>query len=386
MQGEKIQNNGLDINANPKIKCTDIRERIGNNHYENHNNYINIKTIRYWWNKRTVFEETGKLDHKPRSGRPIHAAFATESKKEEVVDYCLNLPMGYHQDDVCEYFDIDSVKTLRKHTKNDINWVYAPKEHYRDNDEVKQKRIDFANWCLTPGGRLKKIVKDATFVDHKMVHFYGLNKRHFMQAKRIGDDYSNLDPHDYSTHDIGLMAYFACNRKGVAAFIHSKKRRKKKGRGFMVEINNNIDNTDVIDAFKKEFISFMQSTNSNYVIADGVKCQHKKSVYDYLGGYDIKVHPSACKPNNIRNGYPPYSHCFMPLDHRVFAPYQAEIYQVVRDEWDKYPYSRHLFLYDKIKKIYETDKYMMIAENAIANYAKVCKDVIKRGGDIKNYK
>ena len=98
-----------------------------------------VKAIKRWWKRRQVLFETGALNHKPRPGRPKHEAFDTEEKIEKVVDYALSLSMGCHQSDVMEKFDIRSKKTLRKYT--------------RDNEEVKLKRVECAEWCLKKNGR-----------------------------------------------------------------------------------------------------------------------------------------------------------------------------------------------------------------------------------------
>ena len=125
------------IDAPTKIMPTQIRRRIGGNHYEPHNKPLNIKTVTHWWrNGREKFEKGESLEAQPRSGRPPHKAFATEEKVQEVVDYALNMPMGYHKSDVMEKFDIRSKNTLDKYTREFIVWVYSPWQHSRDNEEV----------------------------------------------------------------------------------------------------------------------------------------------------------------------------------------------------------------------------------------------------------
>ena len=73
------------------------------------------------------------------------------------------------------------------------------------------------------------------------------------------------------------MTYFACNKSGVACFIHANKRPKLRGVGDTVDIWS-IDSDDCVEAFENEFIQFMKDTNSNYCIMDGVKMQHTKAV------------------------------------------------------------------------------------------------------------
>ena len=128
--------------------ATRIRDAIGGTHYEPHDKPLNVKTVAHWWRQgRKQWEKDGSLDAKPRSGRPKHKAFATEEKTQEVIDYALNMSIGYHKADVMEKFDIRSVNTLDKYTREHIVWVYTPFVHARDNEEVQQKRVDYARWA-----------------------------------------------------------------------------------------------------------------------------------------------------------------------------------------------------------------------------------------------
>ena len=83
LQGAINHERGLPLDNETKVKYVDIQRKIGGNHFENHNNMLDIKCIRLWWKRRTDLEETGALNHRPRSGRPPHPAFATEEKKQD---------------------------------------------------------------------------------------------------------------------------------------------------------------------------------------------------------------------------------------------------------------------------------------------------------------
>ena len=131
LQGAENQRRGLPLDADTKIKFTDIQRKIESNHYENQDNELDVKAIKHWWKRRDIFFKTDQLAHKPRSWRPKHKAFDTEEKIGRVVEYVLSLPMGCHQSDVMEKFGIRSKKTLRKYTYKLINW-YFHQENTRD--------------------------------------------------------------------------------------------------------------------------------------------------------------------------------------------------------------------------------------------------------------
>ena len=129
-QLQAVRNNklGLPLNTNTKVKYEAIREEIGNNHNEDHNNKLGIKSVKRWWDKREEFQQTDSLEPAKRTGRPVHPAFATEEKRQQVIDKCYNLEEGEHQQDVMDAHGIKCKKTLTKHTP-EVVWVLPPKEH-----------------------------------------------------------------------------------------------------------------------------------------------------------------------------------------------------------------------------------------------------------------
>lgn len=48
---------GLPHNAKPKVKYVEIQRRIGSNHPENHDNWLDIRTINLRWDRRTEFDQ-----------------------------------------------------------------------------------------------------------------------------------------------------------------------------------------------------------------------------------------------------------------------------------------------------------------------------------------
>ena len=204
-----------------------------------------------------------------------------------------------------------------------------------------------------------------------------------MVAKRKRASFDDLDVYFYDHHNPSLMAYFACNKHGTAVYIHGTKRPKKRGVGYTVD-KKKVNSRECVKAWKEKLAAFMNATGSKYVICDGVKIQHTKLVKDYLFiNHGIAVHPSACKPHNIKDGYPPYSHCFMPLDHRVFASYQQDISTKTKALAYTSKGPNLAKLYDIIIPTFCNQKMRDLARKTIESYSTVCQEVIKRKGSIK---
>ncbi len=147
---------------------------------------LNRITVSLWWNRRHELDETGAL--LPRwagnSGRPKHKSFRTDADVAKSVDVCENLPIGGHKRDAAAKLGCCE-KTLYTHTKKaQMTWRKPPLREAGHTKKVSRKRKSYADACLTPGGRLKKRIRDATWIDHKWVHIYGLNRSHQMQARR----------------------------------------------------------------------------------------------------------------------------------------------------------------------------------------------------------
>ena len=109
----------------------------------------------------------------------------------DAIEYMLNLRVGLHQADVCRRFNC-SRNTLVKYINKYVKWVYPPFDHANDNEDVWRKRVHYAHWAATASWRLTNRIRKATFVDHKMMNYFGRNRTHFMQAKRIGEGKGGL--------------------------------------------------------------------------------------------------------------------------------------------------------------------------------------------------
>ena len=318
--------------------------------------------------RRSEFKQLAKLEHKKRSGRPIHPAFRTQEHKNEVIEFSTNLLRGEHQKNVCD----------------EVSWVYAPKQHAMDKQGVRNKRVDYAKWCLTREG--KQIIRDATFVDHKKVTWFGLNKRHQMQCKRRKDDYMDLDSELYMLHNPYVHVYFAANRHGVAMYRHGELRNKKRGRGKTVE-NHKVDGREVIKAFEEVIAQFMDDTGSDYIICDGVGVQYCPAVVDYLDSIGVTLHSQTDHP-----AYPSYSHDFNILDFKCFGDYQQDVAKETQalersETFDLWHDTREALLWEiSYDEWMFNPKPARTAKKCIRDYDLLCREVIRRRGDMKNIK
>jgi len=379
------------------VMATDIMRHIGVNHNEpklpasRHRacyGYLSEKTCRRWWNRRNEFTKTGEFKQRKRSGRPRHGRFANETAIQETIQEILKIKVGEHLDDVLTRLGIKSGTTVRKYLKNVILWVSPQKQHAYDNDEVKKKRLEYAKFACTASWKPTHQIRDATFIDHKAVGWFGSNRQHNKIPKLRGQRLpTTKDTVKYLLKNPHLMTYFAVNTSGVSSFIHAFKRPKKRGGGNTVDLWN-VDEDDCLEAWKDNFKLFCEQSDSDYVIADGCKMQHSKKMKDWFDSNHLRLHPSACRPENIKNGYPPYSHCFMPLDHKIFGCYQSMISKQTRElekegTFDIWHDSRLAQLHDIITETFENSYIESIAVDAIRDYGLVCKKVYDLEGDIR---
>ena len=78
---QAVTNNklGLPLNTNTKVKYEAIREEIGNDHNEDHDNKLGINSVKRWWDKREEFQQTGSLEPAKRTGRCKHGSLQIKS-------------------------------------------------------------------------------------------------------------------------------------------------------------------------------------------------------------------------------------------------------------------------------------------------------------------
>ncbi len=143
------------------------------------------RVVQRWWDRRHLPEATAEKNR----GRPVHKSFATDTAIDAAVAECEDLEPGEHASEAAAKLCC-TTRTLYNHTHSLMNWLYPPRQHVRaDTPVTRQKRKDFADGALTKNTdpkrrRLKKKFKNATWLDHKIVTEFGLNRSHQRQARR----------------------------------------------------------------------------------------------------------------------------------------------------------------------------------------------------------
>ena len=159
----------------------------------------------------------------------------------------------------------------------------------------------------------------------------------------------------------------------------------------MMVDNITVDGLECIFAWKYKFIPFMQRTGQNMVVADGVAVQRQPIVQRYLKRFGINMVYAAKVKGEINYGYPPYSHCFMPLDHRTFGPFQQRISRQCREydntrQWGLLHDNKEALLYDLIEPLFMEPSIVKLSVNDIAKYDDIAREVLRRNGNIKDMK
>ncbi len=94
------------------------------------------------------------------------------------------LEPGEHQTDAAKQLGC-STRTLYNHTHKEVNWRWPKRQHIQaDTKRTRKSRAAFAGIALTQSGRLKKKLRDATWLDHKIAHEFGLNRSYERQCRR----------------------------------------------------------------------------------------------------------------------------------------------------------------------------------------------------------
>ncbi len=79
----------------------------------------NRRTVMLWWNRRHQLDVNGNPVPlwKGNSGRPTHAAFATDEKIEQAIDVCVQLPACRHAPDAAKKFRMRDLDSIATHTR-----------------------------------------------------------------------------------------------------------------------------------------------------------------------------------------------------------------------------------------------------------------------------
>lgn len=333
------------------------------------------------WERRDELETKGGIVRRSGSGRPVAKAFSTVSRKRKSIDILENLPLGEHLPHAAKKLKC-SARTIQRQTRKDIKWRSPPEVDFRgDSKRVRVVRFEFAKRCLTPGGKLKTIFANATFIDHKQVHAFGLNKSHQRQARRIGSK-KPLRPIAKANFNPKIHVLFSCSRFENNLYIHAERVPYVRKSGFHLK-HETVNRITLAHAITSTIAPAMKKVGSKLAVLDCVQLNHHKDVIDAFKKFDIAVYPSGGHPHNVKGGYPPYSHDCSPLDAWLFRPYQSQIAMFCKAKSGSQAASEApmmLTLMSKIPKLWKSKKYEELARDAVAKQARTLKSIVLNRG------
>ena len=236
---------------------------------------------------------------------------------------------------------------------------------------METRRVEFARALLNRRKTsLKPKYRTATWIDHKRVHSFGLNRSHTRQFRRIGSD-KQVRPNPDSFSSPNIHALFAANASGTECFLH----------GQLVDMPRNQEQTwkdtkvnadEFVRALREKIVPFMRRTGSTVLFADGCGSGHSKKVREYLESVGIELYPSASKNfGDVPDGYPPYSHDCSILDASMFGTFQHDISQKLVEELG-HEQNKHKcprWLTRNIEVTWKEEKYTDLAQSHISGYS-----------------
>ncbi len=315
--------------------------------------------------------------------RQYHHNFNSPEKIENVVDFCENLGVVYHQQDVAEHFDC-AVKTLYNHTQDKVIWPMPGLSNARITDRVCQQRMDYSNELLDARtGRIKKRFGRIAMIDHSWFSYYGGNRAHLRQARRKRGG-RKITPKYRSLSNPKVHCMVLVHLRGVKLFRHATKRKKKKKRrsgniyeNFVIK-NRKINAKEWIRGARAIVVGECKKYNIKTVIMDCVKVNHCKAVVKFLKQNGINVYPSSGHGHRVKGGYPTYSPQLSWLDENILPVVKIDIHKKLRNVATNR--NKKVVLYNMLPKFIEKNKYANIAKKAVKNYPTILKHVIDTNG------
>jgi len=175
------------------------------------------------WKRRDELVQMGKISRKSGSGQPKVFAFRTPIQKRKSIDICENLPRGEHLPHAAKKLGCGE-RTLQRHlSAAKVKWRVSPSVDAKGNTpEVEKMRLEFGEGALTRGKRkLKKKLSNATYLDHKQVHAFGINRSHNLQARRRGSK-KKLRPKLKANFEPKIHGFFFANKLTTGCYLHCK--------------------------------------------------------------------------------------------------------------------------------------------------------------------
>lgn len=333
------------------------------------------------WKRRDELTTVGVISRRQWSGRPVAKSFRTVGQKRKSIELLENLVMGDHQRDGAKKLKC-SVSTVYRHTHKTVFWRFPPDVDFRgDCKRVRELRYEYAFKSLTPKGKLKKILQNATFLDHKQVHAFGLNKSHQRQC-RIKGSQKPVRPVPKANFNPKIHCFFSCSKFENNLFIHAKEVNFVRKKGAHL-IHEKVNGKTLAYAIITKIGPAMKKVGSNLAIMDCVQVNHKNDVIEAFKQFGIRVYPSGGFPHNVMGGYPPYSHDCSPLDGWLFRPFQSEIStfcSIIPGSQAEAERGMMLELVDHIKKLWCSEKYERLSRDAVSKMARTLNDIVLRKG------
>ena len=344
-----------------------------------------------WWGRRKEFEQTGVLQHKHRSGRPKHEAFANEEKVQEAVEWMEQQPLGTSQAEMAIHFGCHP-NTLRNHTIALLGWYTRPFSQVHNKEKVAGQRVEFGEEITTnrpviQDRKLKRKDAMATTIDHKKLVKFGLNRSHNKQPLQKNKDKRTrqLEKLPTSTNNPKIMVMFAANKKGTDLYRHAKPVRYCRKDGWHLE-HQTVDGHEWAKGARARIIPFMQRTGSTKVFMDCVKVNHCAVVKEAFENAGIEVHPSAGAPHNVPGGYPPYSHQLSILDGFLFSPLQSQFSKHFLALKPHETDSAEMMMYREIIKVWKSPEWVQRSTEAHAKYIQRIRWCLETDGYMDNKK
>jgi len=336
------------------------------------------------WRRRDELKLSGCIRRRLRSGRPKVDAFATAADVERSIDLMEDLDMGFHLPDAAAELNC-SIATVKRHTTKLVRWR-KPEDRDAKGSEPRVLRIRsaYAIPNLTPTGQLSKKLSTATFIDHKWVHAFGINKSQDRQCRRLGSN-KPLRPKLKQQYAPKVQGCFMASKFTTEVHIHAKEIDFVRKKGTHLE-HEKVNGETLVAAATTTLIPAILKTPSRLVVFDCVNVNHMKIVVAAFEAAGIKVYPSGGHPHNIIGGYPPYSHDVSPLDCTLFRPFQHQMglfyRKLVGGEGESEEGARgHMcVMSDEIVRLWRSRKYRVMAKKAVAHQKKVLSDIVESGG------
>lgn len=337
-------------------------------------------TCRRAWMERETLKKEGGLKRKAGSGGHVVAAFRTPAAKKRSIKILETLTAGEHLPEGAKKLKC-SPRTVQRHLKAGT-WKRPPSADAKGKTpEVQEKRRNFIHRALTPKThKLRREFRDATHLDHKMCHIYGLNSTHMLQFRMPGSKVP-LQPKLRAVYSPKIHCFFWASRFATGVYIHAEEVDFKFKEGSHLQ-HEKVNSESLARAVKEHVVPSILRTPSRFAVMDCVTVNHSPAVVAAFKDGGIRVCESAGAPHNVEGGYPPYSHFASILDGSLFRPFQSEVAKLYLSQQVEPGRSSLCRFLESIEPLWTSKKYCAMARSAIDNQAAVLRKVLANDGAV----